>query len=75
MELNRSRLLAKTYVELEKQDKKIEERIAREGLTEEEKQDAADVASAEKDIEAFFQGCPSVGVFFTDFVLSSSSTA
>ena len=75
IELNRSRLLAKTIDELEKQDREIEKRIAREGLTEKKKQDAADVASTEKDMEAFLQSFPSVGVFFTDFVLGSSSTA
>ena len=75
IELNRSRLLAKTIDELEKQDREIEERIAREGLTKKKKQNTADVVSAEKDMEAFLQGFSSVGVFLADFVLGSSSTA
>ena len=75
LELNRSHFLAKTYVELEKQDKEIEKRIARESLTEEKKQNTTDMASTEKNMETFLQGFSSVGVFSADFVLGSFSTA
>ena len=73
LELSRSQSMAKTYEEVVAQDKKIEERIAREGLTEEEKRDAEYVAAAERDMKAFLQDLPSVGALPADFALGSPS--
>ena len=53
IELNRSRLFAKTIDELKKQDKKIKKWITRKSLIEGEKQNAANVETTKWDMELF----------------------
>ena len=55
------------------QNKEIEERIAREGLSPNEQADINTMAAAERDMKLFFQGLPSVGALPADFALGSYS--